>query len=164
MSKKNTEKKFFWFKFGESFFNQISVKYLETLPDSAKLIISYQKLIIISLENDGYIRLNKLFPSPEEEIAMLINQDINNIRLLLPALLKTNAIEWLDNQTLYMLAIQGFIGKEGSSAKRVREYRQRQKEKMLQSNGDKKLLQANQNGDKTENEKPLQCNIDVTNR
>lgn len=156
------EKKWFWFKFGINFFNQIPVKYLETLPDSDKLIISYQKLILVSLEDEGYIRLNRLFPTPEEEIAMLINQDVNIVRLLIPALQKTKAIEFLDETTIYIISIQGCIGKEGSSAKRVREFRERQRQKLLQSN--ENALQNNKKIEEFENQKTLQCNTCVTKR
>lgn len=111
MGNENTskeQKKFFWFKFGKDFFNQITVKYLETLPDSNKLIIAYLKLILSSLETEGYLRLNGLFPTIEEEIAMLLNQDVNIIRLLIPTLIKTKAVEILDDQTIFILSIQRF--------------------------------------------------------
>lgn len=165
--KKSTEKRFFWFKFKDNFFQNPTIKYLNTLPGGSDLIIGYQKLMLLSLETEGIVRLQGLFQTREEELALLIDIELNTTRLLITTLLKTHDIELINDNTIYILSIQGLIGSEGSSAERVRKFRERQKDKeekkMLQSNIQETLFL----GTKEENLKDdnlLQCNAPVTNR
>lgn len=168
-NKSNKEKRYFWYKFRENFFNDPKIKYLRNLPDGNSLVIAFQKLMLSSLQTEGYIKLEYLYPSIEEEISILIDEDINLIRLLIPALQKINAIEIYDNG-IYIIYLQGNIGSEGSSAERVRRFRERQA--LLQSN-DKMLLCNNKElpsngnvidteGTQPKRQKLLHCNADVT--
>ena len=141
-----SEKKYYWLKLKESFFDEKQIKYLRKLPDGDKLIIVYLKMQLKSLRTEGLLKYDKILPSCEEELAMILDEDINIVKLTIGALIKTKAIEQLEDGSLYMLAMQDLIGKEGKSAERVRLFRERQKDKMLQCN-----------------EKMLQCNTDVTN-
>ncbi len=140
-----SEKKYYWLKLKESFFDEKQIKYLRKLPDGDKLIIVYLKMQLKSLRTEGLLKYDKILPSCEEELAMILDEDINIVKLTIGALIKTKAIEQLEDGSLYMLAMQDLIGKEGKSAERVRLFRERQKDKMLQCN-----------------EKVLQCNIGVT--
>ncbi len=165
--KKNSEKRFFWFKFKDDFFNNPTIKYLSTLPGSSDLIIGYQKLIVLSLKTEGIIKLQGFYQTREEEIAMLIDTEVNIVRLLFTTLLKTHDIELINDNTIYMLSIQDLIGSEGSSAERVRKFRERQKEKnkeeLLQSNTQETLFLGTKD-DNLENKDTLQCNGPVTER
>lgn len=81
------------------------------------------------------------------------------------------------NKQFLFCQYNGSIGKEGSSAQRVRDFRER-KEKMLQSNteetgslmlpSNKEVLQSNQQVTQeifySENNQMLQCNNEVTKR
>ena len=67
-----------------------------------------------------------------EEIALTIDEDVNIVKLLLGALEKVNAIEFLNQNTIMLKEMQELIGSEGASAARVRKYRE--KYKMLQCN------------------------------
>ena len=127
-------KKYYWLKLKESFFDEKLQKYIRTLPDGDKLLIAYLKMQLKSLRTEGLIKYDEILPAIEEELAMILDEDVNTIKLLLPALEKARAIEILEDGSIYMLAMQDLIGKEGKSAERVRNFRARQKQKALQCN------------------------------
>ncbi|MBO5348965.1 MAG: phage replisome organizer N-terminal domain-containing protein [Clostridia bacterium] len=127
-------KKFYWLKLKEDFFDEKQIKYLRKLPDGDKLVIAYLKMQLKSLRTEGLLKYDKILPSSEEELAMILDEDENIIKFLISALLQVKAIEKLDDGSFYMIAMQELIGKEGKSAERVRNFRERQKQKLLQSN------------------------------
>ena len=129
----SAEKKYFWLKLKENFFDDKQIKYLRSLPDGDKIVITYLKMQLKSLKTMGSIRYDKILPSCEEELALMLDEDINIVKFTLNALLQINAIEILEDNTIFMLAMQELIGKESASAERVRKFRANQK-LALQSN------------------------------
>ncbi len=162
-NKSGRQKRYFWLKLKEDWFSGTTEKYLKSLPAGDSLLITYLKIQLISLKTEGFLKYERLLPSAEEEIAMLIDEPVNNVRLLINVLLKTGAIERLDDNSLYLLSLQNLIGSEGSSTDRVRRFRERQKalqcnNKQLQIEGE---IIRNSELD-VENSKALQCNENVT--
>lgn len=129
-------KKYYWLKLKEGFFEEKQIKYLRKLPDGDKLVIAYLKMQLKSLKTEGFIKYDKILPSNIEELAMILDEDTNIINLMIGALQKVNAIEILDDGSFYMIAMQELIGKESESAERVRKFRERRNQKMLQCNSD----------------------------
>ena len=86
------------------------------------------------LKSEGVFVYEHLCENIAEEIALMIDEDVSIIKLLLAALEKTKTIEFLDENTFMLSEMQELIGSEGSSAARVRKYRE--KYKMLQCNAE----------------------------
>ena len=164
MAKKSgKQKRYFWLKLKEDWFSGTTEKYLKSLPAGDSLLITYLKIQLMSLKTEGFLKYERLLPSAEEEIAMLIDEPVNNVRLLINVLLKTGAIERLDDNSLYLLSLQNLIGSEGSSTDRVRRFRERQK--ALQCNNNQLQIEGeilSNSESKMENSKALQCNDNVT--
>ena len=161
--KRGKQKRYFWLKLKEDWFSGTTEKYLKSLPAGDSLLITYLKIQLISLKTEGFLKYERLLPSAEEEIAMLIDEPVNNVRLLINVLLKTGAIERLDDNSIYLLSLQNLIGSEGSSTDRVRRFRERQK--MLQCNNEQLQLEGKTIEEietDIENSKALQCNENVT--
>lgn len=163
MAKKSSkQKRYFWLKLKEDWFSGTTEKYLKSLPAGDSLLITYLKIQLMSLKTEGFLKYERLLPSAEEEIAMLIDEPVNNVRLLINVLLKTGAIERLDDNSLYLLSLQNLIGSEGSSTDRVRRFRERQK--ALQCNNNQLQIEGEILGNSeldVENSKALQCNDNV---
>lgn len=163
MAKKSSkQKRYFWLKLKEDWFSGTTEKYLKSLPAGDSLLITYLKIQLMSLKTEGFLKYERLLPSAEEEIAMLIDEPVNNVRLLINVLLKTGAIERLDDNSLYLLSLQNLIGSEGSSTDRVRRFRERQK--ALQCNNIQLQIEGEILGNSeldVENSKALQCNDNV---
>lgn len=129
-------KKYYWLKLKEDFFEEKQIKYLRSLPDGDKLVIAYLKMQLKSLKTEGFIKYDSVLPSNIEELAMILDEDTNIIQLMIKALEQTKALEILDDGSFYMIAMQDLIGKEGQSAERVRQFRARKKQELLQCNTD----------------------------
>lgn len=149
-----SNKKYYWLKLKEDFFEEKQIKYLRKLPDGDKLVIAYLKMQLKSLRTEGFIKYDSILPSNEDELAMILDEDSNIVKLMIQALLQVKAIEILDDGSFYMIAMQDLIGKEGQSAERVRNFRERQKQVALQCNTD--VTKCN-----TEIEKEIEKEIEI---
>lgn len=148
-------KKYYWLKLKEDFFEEKQIKYLRKLPDGDKLVIAYLKMQLKSLKTEGFIKYDSILPSNIEELSMILDEDINIITLLIKALQQVGAIEILDDGSFYMIAMQDLIGKEGQSAERVRRFREKQKQNEV------KMLQCNANVTKCNIEIEKEIDIDI---
>lgn len=128
------EKRYYWLKLYDTFFENKTSKFIRKLPDGDKILICYLKFQLTLLKSEGVFVFDGLCDSMAEEIALTLDEDINIVKLLLGALQKANAIEFLNENTILLTEMQNLIGSEGSSAARVRKYRE--KYKMLQSNNE----------------------------
>lgn len=128
-----SEKRYYWLKLYDTFFDNKTSKFLRKLPDGDKILLVYLKLQLKLLKSEGIFVYEHLCDNIAEEIALTLDEDVNTIKLLLTALDKTRTIEYLNNETFMLSEMQDLIGSEGSSAARVRKHRKKYKE--LQSNG-----------------------------
>lgn len=129
-----SEKRYYWLKLYDTFFDNKTSKFLRKLPDGDKILICYLKFQLKLLKTEGVFIYENLYDSVAEEIALFLDEDVNIVKLLLTALEKANAIEKLNENTYMLTEMQDLIGSEGSSAARAR--RHRQKYKALQCNSD----------------------------
>jgi predicted phage replisome organizer len=127
-----SEKRYYWLKLYDTFFDNKTSKYLRKLPDGDKILLVYLKLQLKLLKSEGIFVYENLCDNIAEEIALTLDEDANIVKLLLVALDKTKAIEYLNENTFMLSEMQELIGSEGSSAARVRKHRKKYKE--LQSN------------------------------
>lgn len=156
-------KKYYWFKLKQGFFEEKTQRFLRQLPGGDTLLIIYLKLMLTATSSEGIIKYDELMPSCEEELALVLDEDVNNVRLTLTALEKAGVIEWWDGNRLYMTAVKSLTGKEGSSAERVRKHREKKKALALQCNTDETASNACNVLCNTELElqKELQLNKDI---
>ena len=127
-----SEKRYYWLKLYDSFFENKTSKYLRKLPDGDKILLVYLKFQLKLLKSEGIFVYENLCDNVVEEIALTLDEDVNIVKLLLAALDKTKTIEYLNENTFMLSEMQDLIGSEGSSAARVRKHRK--KYKALQSN------------------------------
>ena len=143
-------KKYFWLKLKDDFFDEKYIKALRRLPQGDSLVIVYLKMQLKSLKTEGIIKYEQILPDAISELAMLLDEDENVVRLAIGALIKFGIVERWENETFYMVAMQQLIGSETAGAARVRKHR------ALKNGGDKKALPPSEEG------KALQCNAPVT--
>ena len=117
-------KRFYWLKLKEGFFDDKNIKYMRNLPDGDKLVVVYLKMQLKSLKTEGIITFDELLPSCEEELALALDESVDIVTNTIKELIKLKLIEKWENQTLYMAAMQELIGSEGSSAQRMRRHRE----------------------------------------
>lgn len=116
-------KKFFWLKLKEDFFESDEIKILESLPNGMAYSNFYLKLLCKSIKNNGVLRLRNVIPYTVEMLSSMTNTNIDIARGAIEKLIALNMIEVLDDGALYMLDIENMIGSETDSAQRMREAR-----------------------------------------
>lgn len=140
-------KKFYWLKLKEDFFDDKVIRYLRRLPEGPSLVIIYLKMQLKSLKTEGFLKYDGIMPTCEEELALVLDENPMLVTGAINALEKMGVVERWENDTLYMAAMQELIGTETAAAARVRKHRQ---------------LKKNQDGLLQSNAQMLPCNTDVT--
>ena len=120
-------KKYFWLKLKEDFFEDKIIRYLRKLPDGNAIVIVFLKMQLKSLKTEGFIKYDGILPTCEDELALILDEDVNLVRFTIGALEKVGAVERWDNDTLYISALQPLIGTETAAAERVRKHRAKKK-------------------------------------
>lgn len=125
-------KKYYYLKLKEGFFNDDEILVLESLPNGIYYSNLLIKLYLKSIKFNGALRFNEYIPYDENMIATITKLNVDIVRNGLNALASMKLIERLDDGTIYMMNIQSFIGKSSSEADRKRLYRERiEEEKVL---------------------------------
>lgn len=132
-------KRYYWIKLSQAFFNSKEIKKLRKIAGGDTYLIIYLKMQLLSLETGGKLYFDGLEDDFAEELALSLDEDVNNIRMTIAFMQKCGLIEQRAEGEFFMPEVLQNIGSESSSAARVRKHRE---------------LQCN--------EKALQCNTDVT--
>lgn len=118
------EKKYYWLKLKENFFKQKSMKKLRKIAGGETYTIIYLKMLLASLQNEGRIYFDGLENSIEEETALELDEDPDNVKFTILFLEKCGLLQIEDNgKSIYMNSIQDMIGSETSAAARMRKSR-----------------------------------------
>ena len=172
------EKRYYWFKFQETFFDDIRIKRLRKIAGGDTYTIIYLKMQLKALKTEGVLYFQNVLEDFYEELALTLEEETDNVKMTVNYLLSVGLLEASPDQRQYLLPelVQN-IGSETAGAKRVRDFRKRQEEQALQCNSQSitgatlhqsynvtkalqcnaKTLQRNKSVTQT-----LQCNTDVT--
>ena len=129
-----SNKRYYWLKLKDDFFDDKTVKYLRKLPDGNALVIIYLKMQLKSLKTEGLIKYDGLLPTCEDEVALVLDEDVTLVRFAVTALINMGVVERWDNDMLYMASMQPLIGSESAVAERVRRHRELKNKKALHCN------------------------------
>lgn len=118
------------------FFKSPAVKLLRRMSGGDTYALIYLEMILLSLENNGFIYFTGIGKDMADEISLVLDEKKIDVEFLLSFLTNKKLIEFSDPNVFKFSedVTEGLIGKEQSSAKRVRAWRKRQK--ALQSNND----------------------------
>lgn len=130
-------KKFYWLKMENTFFDQKEIRKLRRLAGGDTLTIIYLKMQLLSLKKDGVIEFDDTEKDIEEQLELQIDENADDIRLTMSFLYANNLVTSNEYQDISFVKTKELIGVETASAVRVRKHRNSQK--------------------------ALQCNTDVTN-
>lgn len=127
------EKRYYWLKLEETYFDLKIQKALRKLPSGAEMLICYLKMQLKYLNKSGLIEYQGIYDNLAEEIALDIDEDIDIVKMTISVLIKWHVIEQ-EESNLYLTEMQTRIGSKTDSALRVAKHRE--KMKMLQCNND----------------------------
>lgn len=130
------EKNYFWIKIRQDFFTDPYIKLLRRMAGGDTYTIIYLEMLVKSADTNGTIYFQGAGSDIAEELALMLNENVEDVRALLAYLEAKNLITHPDlNQDIYLVATPDLTGSETGSARRVRAFRERQKkQETLQSN------------------------------
>lgn len=132
-------KKYYYLKLKENFFDSAEIKVLESMPNGYKYSNLLLKLYLKALKFNGKLRLNEFIPYNHQMIAAVTGIDIDTVKVAFELFEQLKLIEVMDDGTIYMLEIQNFIGTSSTEADRIRAYRKEIDSKKTKGN---KALEA----------------------
>ena len=127
------EKRYNWLKLKENYFDSPKIKKLRKIAGGDTYTIIYLKMQLLSVSNQGLIQYEGIEPTFEEEIALKLDEDFENVKVTLSYLLSQGLVESNNDQYLLVEA-NNSIGSEGQSAERKRQFDKRKAEKALLCN------------------------------
>ena len=127
-------KKYYFLKLKEDFFDQREIVVLEGSKDGVLYVNILLKLYLKSLQHNGKLLLNEMTPLSAEMIALLTRHEIGTVERAIRAFMQLGLVEVLEDNTYYMPEIQEMTGKGSSDAERKARYRR------LRSEGKTPLL------------------------
>ena len=136
------EKRYYWLKLKEDFFRDLKIKKLRKIAGGDTYTIIYLKMQLLSLKNQGVLEYQKVENSFEEEIALEIDEDIDNVKVTIAYLMQNGLLEEIEDNQFVLSEALKCIDSETKGASRVRKFREIKKQNDV---------------------KALQCNTDVTN-
>ena len=126
-------KRYYWLKLQDDFFGSKRIKKLRKLAGGDTYTIIYLKMQLLAMKQGGVLVYTGLEPTFAEELALDIDEDDDNVAVTVSYLLSCGLLETEDEKEYFLPYAVLNTGSEGSSAKRMREHRER---KALQSNND----------------------------
>lgn len=74
------EKRLFWLQLKNTYFNQLSQKKMRKQPQGLEMQVIYLRMMLLSLDNKGYIFYQGVYDSIEEELAEEFNEPIELVK------------------------------------------------------------------------------------
>ena len=118
------DKKYYWLKLPQGYLDDPRIKKLRKIAAGDTYTIIYLKLQLLSLPSGGIITFEGIENSFPEELALKIDEGIEDIKLTLAYLNNQRLLECNDNDYLLTEAAER-IGSETAGADRVRKFRER---------------------------------------
>ena len=140
-----SEKRYYWLKLMKDFFTNPKIKKLRKLAGGDTFTIIYLKLQLLSLDNEGVLIFQGIENTFEEEMALTIDEDVENVSVTLNYLISQNLMEVLSKTEYLLTETQCLIGSESSVTKRVRKHRE---QKALQCNANETICNTEINIEK----------------
>lgn len=151
------DKKYYWLKLKEDFFQDVRMKKLRKVAGGDTYTIIYLKLQLLSIKNNGVLIYNGYLETIEEEFALAIDEDIQNVKMTLAFLFANKLIEEVEKNKFLMTETIKCIGSETAAAERMRNHRKQENEK------NQKLTYSNNENEYDLCKNALHCYTDVTN-
>lgn len=141
-----SQKRYYWLKLKDDFFSSKRIKKLRKLAGGDTLTIIYLKMQLKAIKTDGILKWTGLEESFADELALDLDEEPDNVKLALAYLTNCGLVESSDNINFFLPWAVENVGSEGASAKRWRDWNERQK--ALESNSSLTDCKQITNGEK----------------
>lgn len=119
-------KRYYWLKLYDDFFGSLRIKKLRKMAGGDTFVIIYLKMQLKAIKSDGVLTFKGVEADFVDELALDLDEEPDNVRLTLAYLVSCGLCETSDNINFFLPYSVENTGSEGSSAKRMRDFRERQ--------------------------------------
>lgn len=128
---KSTNRRFYWIKLKKDFFEARFIKRLRTMPNGDTYTIIYLKLLLKTVENNGFYYYEGIDEDIYNEIALDLGESIEAVKNTINYLVQKNLMTISENEAeLYQMA--EMVGSETASTRRARKSREKSKSVAMQ--------------------------------
>ncbi|HIR26556.1 MAG TPA: phage replisome organizer N-terminal domain-containing protein [Candidatus Choladousia intestinigallinarum] len=125
-------KRYYWLKLQNDFFRQKPIKKLRKIAGGDTYTIIYLKMQLLSLKNEGKLYFEGVEESLEEELALELDEDPENVKVTVSFLKSCGLLEVVDTDEYMLTDVPSAIGSETESALRMRKCRDNKNRKILE--------------------------------
>jgi len=118
-------KKYFYLKLKENFFDSEEMKLLESQKNGVEYQCLYLKMCLLSLKNEGQLSFKGAIPYDIQMISTILRVNIDTVRTGIDLFSKLKLIDICDNGAMFMSDIQTLIGHGSTEAERKKIYREK---------------------------------------
>lgn len=116
-------KKYYYLKIKENYFESDEMIVLESMPDGYKYSNILLKLYLRSLKNGGKLMFNERIPFNSTMLSQVTRHSVGDIERAISIFKDLGLIDILENGAIYLNDIQNFIGKGSTEGERKAIYR-----------------------------------------
>lgn len=120
-------KRYFWIQLAQDFFKSKEMKLLRKIAGGDTHTIIYLKMMLISLEDGGHIYYDGLADNLAEEIALIIDENVEDIQITLIFLESKGLLTRNSDRDYFLEQVPEMVGSETASTRRSRKHRELQK-------------------------------------
>lgn len=147
-------KRYFWLKLHRDFFQRKDIKRLRKIAGGDTYTIIYLKMLLKSIMSEGALFFDNLEDDFVSELALDIDEDVENVKITVQYLLKVGLLECVSDTEYSLPDAQNNTGAETAAASRMR--RSRAKNELLKRNNVTSMLQNGYGEIEIEIEKELE--------
>lgn len=130
-------KKYFWLKLKEDFFNDDTIEWIEEQENGKEYCLFYLKLCLKSLKTNGLLIRNvgeMLIPYDVKKLAEITNTSQDTVRVAMEIFKSVGLIQILENGEIYLTQLSSMVGSETNKAQLMRNKRAREKKQIEAGN------------------------------
>lgn len=117
-------KRYYWIQLAQDFFKSKEMKLLRKIAGGDTHTIIYLKMMLISLEDGGHIYYDELADNLAEEIALVIDENVEDIKITLIFLESKGLLTRKNDRDYFLEQVPEMVGSETASTRRSRKHRE----------------------------------------
>ena len=117
-------KRYYWIQLAQDFFKSKEMKLLRKIAGGDTHTIIYLKMMLISLEDGGHIYYDGLADNLAEEIALVIDENVEDIKITLIFLESKGLLTRINDRDYFLEQVPEMVGSETASTRRSRKHRE----------------------------------------
>lgn len=117
-------KRYYWIQLAQDFFKSKEMKLLRKIAGGDTHTIIYLKMMLISLEDGGHIYYDGLADNLAEEIALVIDENVEDIKITLIFLESKGLLTKINDRDCFLEQVPEMVGSETASTRRSRKHRE----------------------------------------